>query len=168
MTRFSIVLKSVRAVAALAAALLALSLPAGGWAQSADETPPAQPAPSAPSAPTEDLGRPFTGPEWRALVEGKTLYYETSRGYPEGFGLMGKEYYVPNSNKVVFVYANGDCYEGTWEVRDQIFCYNYDRRHCFRQFDRDGRWVVQEMDGREQVVVKVTNEVLSCAPGLTS
>ncbi|MEO1331678.1 MAG: hypothetical protein AAFW46_18685, partial [Pseudomonadota bacterium] len=112
--------------------------------------------------------RPFDGASWRARVEGKTLYYETRKGYPENYGLMGKEYYVPNSNKVVFVYADGDCYEGTWDYADQIFCFNYDDRHCFRQFERDGEWIVQERDGREQAVVKITSEVLSCQPGLVS
>lgn len=154
-----------RPIAILLATGLALALGSGhGTAETTDG--PDAGAGAGAEAPIAE--RRFTETEWRALVEGKTLYYETSRGYPDGFGLMGKEYYVPNSNKVVFVYANGDCYEGTWDVEDDVFCFNYDARHCFKQFDRDGQWVVQEMDGREQVVVKITNEVLSCAPGLTS
>lgn len=106
-------------------------------------------------------------PEWRERFVGRTVYYEMSRGYPTGAGLMGKEYYVPNSNKVVFVYNNGECFEGTYDVSDGVFCFNYDDRHCFRHYERDGQWIVVELDGREQIVASVTDEVLSCTPDLT-
>lgn len=96
------------------------------------------------------------------MVAGKTLYYQAD------FGLMGREYYPPGSNRAVFVYFDGSCYDGTWEEADGVFCFHYDARHCFRHFERDGVLIAQEMDGTEQIVTKMTDEVLSCAPDLLS
>lgn len=116
--------------------------------------------PQAPAA-TEPV-QSFTEAEWRALVSGKTLYYDTP------WGFMGREYYVPNSNRAVFVYYDGRCYDGTWSQDAGLFCFLYDGRHCFEHLREGARIFVRELDGDEQDVVRITDEVLSCEPQLLS
>ena len=121
------------------------------------ETEPAEPA--APRA--EEIF--FDEASWRALVEGKTLYYRTPTG------VVGREYYPPGGNRAVFEYAgDGACFEGTWNVVGNLFCFNYDSRHCFRHLSRDGVIYARQMDGVDQRVFRITDEPLSCAKGLTS
>ena len=95
---------------------------------------------------------------WRSYAEGKTLYYTTA------FGLVGKEYYPPNSNRVVYVRANGTCVDGDWSFKDDIFCFEYQSQHCFFHIERDGVVYARHIDGVEQTVSQVTDEILSCAP----
>lgn len=105
----------------------------------------------------------FTGDAWRALVTGKTLYYATSEG------LVGREYYPPGGQRAVFEYA-GDrsCFEGSWREADGVFCFNYDGEHCFFHLRRGDMIIARQMNGVDQQVVKITEETLSCAAGLTS
>ncbi|MEO0717778.1 MAG: hypothetical protein AAFZ06_02760 [Pseudomonadota bacterium] len=105
----------------------------------------------------------FSGPEWFALVEGKTLYYKNMSG-----GFVGREYYVPGSRKAVFIYFDGSCYEGSWSESDGVFQFRYDGDFYFRHIERGGVLIAAEVDGPEQVVVDITNEVLSCDRDLSS
>ena len=105
----------------------------------------------------------FDEDSWRALVEGKTLYYRTSEG------LVGREYYPPGGNRAVFEYAgDGACFEGSWNYASGLFCFFYDTKHCFRRLERGGDIFARQMDGVDQKVIKITSEPLSCAKGLTS
>jgi hypothetical protein len=103
----------------------------------------------------------FDAASWRAYVEGKTLYYSTPSG------ILGREYYPVGGDKAVYIYFDGRCFDGEWAVEaDGLFCFQYDGAHCFEHFERDGKVIARETDGDEQVVVRVTDEVLSCAPDL--
>lgn len=104
----------------------------------------------------------FDAESWRALVEGKTLTYRASGG------LMGREYYVPNSNRVVFVYFDGRCYDGSWTETDGVFCFAYDGEFCFHHLRRGGKLIAREMNGAEQIVTSITDETLACTPDLIS
>lgn len=106
----------------------------------------------------------FDEASWRALVEGKTLYYRL----PDG--LVGREYYPPGGgDRVVFEYAgNGRCFEGSWSATDGLFCFQYDGEHCFRHLKRGDHIYARQMDGVDQKVVQISSEPLSCAKGLTS
>lgn len=119
-------------------------------------------APEPSNAPIADE-KLFSEEEWRAYAAGKTLYYSL----PQGF--VGREYYPPSGDRVVFEYFDGTCFDGTWSFEDQQFCFNYDGRFCFNHLERDGRVYARDIrDGSEQIVTQVTNEILSCAPAAVS
>lgn len=117
--------------------------------------------PEEPVAPAQDLA--FDAPQWRALVEGKTLYYRNRNGE-----FVGREYYAPGSQRAVFIYFDGSCYDGTWREDDGVFEFRYDGVFYFRHLRRGGELIAAEVDGPEQVVFKITNEVLSCSDDLIS
>lgn len=100
--------------------------------------------------------------DWRALSSGKTLYYYTSRG------LLGREYFVPGGDRAVFIYFDGQCFDGSWSWNDGLYCFEYDARHCFRHLRRGERLFVRDLDGDEQDILEITDEVLSCEPELLS
>ena len=105
----------------------------------------------------------FNAETWRALVEGKTLYYQTPQG------MVGREYYPPGSNRAVFEYAgDNSCFEGSWTEQDGKFCFNYDGTHCFYHLMRDGEIFARQMDGVDQKVIKITKEPFTCGAELTS
>lgn len=167
--------------AAISAALTLAAAPATSLAQSStpdlptENTPknvaPLDPPPVTP-VPIEPGSRGMLDPipqadligeaEWRSIVAGKTLTYETSTG------LIGREYYAPSGDRVVFVYYDGRCFDGRWEMVGQLYCFHYDGFYCFDHFRRDGEIFVREQDGGEQWVTSITNEILSCEPDLLS
>lgn len=157
-------ISTARTPVALAAALIAAAaLAAAAHAQSqapSNEAPAAEtPTPPDPGA----YDRTFQDAEsWRARVAGKTLYYYYDSG------LVGREYYPPSGDRVVFQYADSTCFEGTWTAREGVFCFRYDGVHCFTHHERDGQLIAREVDGDEQTVREITDEVLSCAPELSS
>lgn len=101
--------------------------------------------------------------DWRAYAEGYTLYYST---YADGAvgGLVGREYYVPGGDRVIFVYFDGRCFDGRWSENAGMFCFEYDGTHCFEHIARQGQVFARELDGDLQIVIRRTDEVLSCAP----
>lgn len=101
--------------------------------------------------------------DWRAYAEGYTLYY---RNYADGQvgGLVGREYYAPGGDRVIFVYFDGRCFDGSWSENAGVFCFQYDGTHCFEHIAREGQVFARELDGDEQIVTRRTNEVLSCTP----
>ena len=106
------------------------------------------------------------GPDaWRALTEGKTLYY-----YKDG-ELYGREYFGPG-DRVVFRFPNGACTEGAWAYAEEKFCFAYaGQLHCFSHWMRDGEIVVRSIDDpeEEQTVEKIAdNEPLTCDEAVDS
>lgn len=154
-----------------AAAISAVAAPAA--AQSVLPAPGVEIPQQAP-APTEEERRAlqeglsaeekfFTEETWRALVEGKTLYYMTP------FGMMGREYYPPGGNRAVFEYdVDKRCFDGSWSEQNGLFCFNYDGQHCFEHLKRGDDIIAREVDGDEQIVIRITDEVLSCSDDLLS
>lgn len=104
----------------------------------------------------------FSESEWRDYAAGRTLYYELNGR------LVGREYYPPNGDRVIFEYANGRCFDGTWFIQNGLFCFNYDQTHCFEHVRRGGEVYARETDGDEQRVTRRTDEILSCQPGVLS
>ncbi|MCI4664782.1 MAG: hypothetical protein MRY74_08670 [Neomegalonema sp.] len=100
----------------------------------------------------------FDEKSWRAYAGGKTLHYAL-RG-----GLVGKEYFQAGTNRVVFELKDGKCFNGTWEMKGDVFCFDYDKRYCFYHVKRGDKVFARSVtDGEEQEVVKITEEKLSCA-----
>ena len=80
----------------------------------------------------------FTEAEWRELVRGKTLIYR------EDGVFEGLERYAPAGNRVEWQYPNGDCTIGTWEVVEEMFCFNWERLdvQCYRHLRVGERVIV--------------------------
>lgn len=136
-------------------------------AEAQEQTAPDAAAPQAApetTAPDEDAPvKSLSEQEWRAIASGKTLYYYTQQG------LVGREYYPPAADRrVVFVYFDGTCFDGTWSQEDGLYCYEFDGAHCFRHFQQGERLYVEGVDGDVQDILRITDEVLSCEPGLLS
>lgn len=132
--------------------LAAASLGAGAAAQTGAQTPDYGYAPG----PGE---RALSEEEWRDMVIDRTVYYEINGAY------HGKEYYDPEGDRVVFIFASGECDEGTWREADGVFCFDYGGSYCFYQFEREGGVVIRSVnDGSEQRVAQITTEALSCQP----
>lgn len=149
-------------VAALVAALL-LVAPATAETIAVDPGP--QPPDFPPLAPGE---QPFSAEEWRALTDGKTLYYfEWGR-------FTGREHYHAGSDRVTFARTEDrGCVEGTYidavaPRGEVVFCFDWDERVCFQHFRRDGEIIARRQDGGEAVIFKITDEPLACAGEPTS
>lgn len=149
---------------AMVGALALLSAPAAAQSIGAPETiEPAQ-APSA-EANAQDGLRTIPFAEFRALTDGKTLYFELEDGQ-----LWGREYYVPGTQDSVFVFADGECFEGYWTYDETYYCYHYrDQPSCWLHFWEGGQIKVESATGMRQVVGKIVDrEPLSCEPELLS
>lgn len=156
------------------AALAFMIAPQIAFAQGADQKAPLdQPLPPPGLAPSEKApiipgpgaaldGELIEEPDWREIVSGKTLTYESAAG------LIGREYYVPGGDRVIFVYYDGRCFDGRWIYENGYYCFEYDGFYCFQHFRRDGQIMVREQDGGEQRVTSITSEILSCEPQLLS
>lgn len=153
-----------RRVATLTAIAAAMVFWAGvsAVAQTADASPPAAPAQATPSDGGERL-IPFD--EFRALSDGKTLHFLLEDGTP-----WGREYYVPGTQDSVFVFDNGECFEGYWTYDQQYYCYFYrDEPSCWTHFWEEGRIKVESRSGMRQIVGRIVDqEPLSCEPELLS
>lgn len=120
-------------------------------------------APGGPGAPRAAGEVFFNEESWRALVEGKTLYYELPGGP------VGREYYVPGGNRVLFEYAGGAaCFDGRWTEENNVFCFEYDGTHCFFHLRKNGEVIARELNGADQVVTRVVVEPFSCEQDLVS
>ncbi len=141
----------------IAALLAAASLAGAAAAQSPEEGAPIGDF-------TPSLGeRIIPEEEWLSMVEDRTVYYEIAGNY------HGKEYYEPGSNRVVFVFASGECSEGAWRQQNGVYCFDYGSIYCFYHFERDGQTFIRDVErGGEQRVAQITNEALSCQPEIIS
>lgn len=106
--------------------------------------------------------------EWREITRGQTVYYQI-----EG-QLHGREYYWPGSDHVTFQHSSGACADARWSYDSGVYCFHFDRPHCFRHVRRDSRIVIvpvePDEDGTltEQTVVRIVSTPFTCEPGATS
>lgn len=100
----------------------------------------------------------FTAETWRAKVAGRTLSYRTTSDGTT----VGREYFSKDGDRTVWRGVDGSCREGRWSEANGVFCYHYRPSHCLHQFERDGITYVRDSSGEEQIVVDVSDDVLSC------
>lgn len=147
------VLPLYRALVAVLAVLVALLTPVD-LGRAADE----------PAA--GDLPIPLQ--EWREMTAGRTVYY-----YIDGT-FFGREYYWPGRDMVTFQHASGQCTDARWEFDAGIYCFFFDRAHCFSHVRRGDRIMIIPQSvpdgglGSEQEVRQIVTMPFSCAPGLSS
>lgn len=103
--------------------------------------------------------------EFRAMTDGKTVYFELEDGEP-----WGREYYIPGTQDSIFVFADGECFEGHWTYDSSYYCYHYrDQPSCWLHFWEGDTIKVESRSGMRQVVGKIVErEPLSCEPELLS
>ena len=153
--------------------LLAVALLLSAASAVAQTTP--DPAPEPPAvAPETPPSAPRVQPaiqdtlsfdEFRKLSDGKTLHFHLPDGTP-----WGREYYIPGTQDSVFVFHDGECFEGYWTYDGQHYCYHYQTEpSCWVHFWRQGQLTVESRGGHRQVVVAIRDrEPLSCKPDLLS
>ena len=64
-------------------------------------------------------GAPMTGPAFDAATRGKTILYGNAGGP------YGAEEYL-DGHRVRWSFLDGDCIDGTWYVRGQQICFDYE------------------------------------------
>lgn len=152
----------MRRVSAFAALSVALSIGAASTAFAQDATPPPETAPQTTpetSSETSSERRPIGLEEFRALVDGKTVYYATPDGVP-----IGREYFPPGRNSAVYVHVDGPCLNGTWRYAWPVFCFKYRQQpSCWSTYWDGDRIFVLSDDGQlQQITAIVENEPLVC------
>ena len=107
--------------------------------------------------------RPIPPAEWRALTEGRTVWYSLDGVH------WGREYFHRDGETATFVTPDGRCLTAPWGWADGLYCFAYDGLHCFRHVRRDGEILaIPEGGDAAQVVAKITDEALFCGPSLSS
>ncbi|RMF34364.1 MAG: hypothetical protein D6754_15175 [Alphaproteobacteria bacterium] len=123
-------------------------------------------APMAAAAGARD--KPIPLEEWRSMTDGRTVYY-----YIDGV-FFGREHYWPGTNMVTFQHASGLCADAHWTYRNGIYCFHFDRPHCFAHVHRAGRIVIipdnvePDETAQEQEVRLISPAPFSCQPGAMS
>jgi hypothetical protein len=64
-------------------------------------------------------GAPIAEREWRALTEGKTVYYSIAGEF------YGREYYLPGSDQVFFQHRDGTCMRGVWSYDEPWYSFTF-------------------------------------------
>lgn len=118
-------------------------------------------------APAVRADEPIPFEEWQKLTLGQTVYYTIDGTF------FGREYYWPGTDRITFQHASGTCAEAHWTYADGIYCFHFDRPHCFAHVRRGGQIVIIPQndggtDNPEQVVERIAPVPFSCTPGLTS
>ena len=162
--------RRARAAAVVVAALSA-SLGGGALASPGDgasptpETPGPQtpaPLPSARQVLTE--GAPIAPEAWRALTQGRTVWYFASDGY------WGREVYLDKANGVTFEHRDGDCMDGDWRFAEGLYCFDFrdGGDHCFRHMRWQDRTFAVSISGDVQEVRRIDSAPLTCGAMPTS
>jgi hypothetical protein len=120
----------------------------------------------APAAAAAD--EPIPPGEWRDMTVGRTVYY-----YIEG-QFFGREYYWPGTDMVTFQHASGVCADARWSWQDGVYCFQFDRPHCFAHIRRGAAIMIIPTNvepgelPQEQEVRQIVAGPFSCDPGLSS
>ncbi len=113
---------------------------------------------------SSDPQRSIGKAEFNALVDGRTVYFELEDGT-----FWGREYYIRGTNRTVFEFADGQCYNGDWRKEGDYYCYYYlDEPSCWLTFYEGDRLTVLSRNGAKQRVRRISDETLSCDADLFS
>lgn len=125
----------------------------------------AEPRVPAPPSDLAEAGRDIPPAEWRARVDGRTVWYYT------GNGLWGREHYHSGAGYVTFQYWTGECRQARWSFEDGIYCFDFRDAapHCFRHIEHEGDiWALPVNGGAPQAVVHIDHTPLDCGPAPSS
>ena len=102
--------------------------------------------------------------EWRAMVEGRTVWYSLDGEH------WGKEYFHPGKSSATFLARDGQCVTAPWVYAEGVYCFAYAGMHCFRHVRRGEEIVVIPIEGEggEQTVERIDDAPISCEPPLSS
>lgn len=151
----------------LAAAICTTLL--AGMATAAD---PARPAattlsPTEAPLPPRDLvlrdGAPVPPDEWRALTDGRTVWYFARDG------LWGRELYrlgdaTAQGGMVTFEHRDGECLDARWTHDAGLYCFDFGAgpAHCFRHLRWQNRLFAISVSGDVQEVKRIDRSGVSC------
>ena len=128
----------------------------------------AEETPADPPADLAESGEDIAPEDWRALVEGRTVWYRI------GPDLWGRERYAVGADRVIFQFADGRCVEGAWTYAEPWYCFDFGDAmpggapHCFRHLRHDdGLWVLS-VTGEPQAVERIDSTPLGCGPDVVS
>ena len=103
--------------------------------------------------------------EWRALTEGRTVWYRI------GEALWGRERYLPGENSVTFQFPDGECLEARWFHEPPWYCFDFGEAlgggppHCFRHLRFEGElWALGLSGGPPQKIERIDATPLACGP----
>lgn len=122
-----------------------------------------EPLPAFPPLKSDEI--PFSPDEWRALSDGKTLFYlEWGR-------FTGRERYFAGSDRVVFQRTEDNgCSDGVYAFREApeaagggLYCFYWDERVCFQHFKRGDQIIARRVDGSEAVIFRINEEPVTCS-----
>lgn len=119
-------------------------------------------------AAASDGDEPIPLSEWREMTAGQTVYY-----YIDG-QFFGREYYWPGTDMITFQHVSGQCADASWSYEDGIYCFHFDRPHCFAHVRRDEKIMIIPQSPAagdlqsEQEVRRIAPVPFSCTPGLSS
>lgn len=119
---------------------------------------------------TADAPRDVPLAEWRDLALGNSVHYSIDGTY------IGREFYLPDGRSVRYEDAAGNCQDGWWTFKDDVYCFAWPGSFvCARHLDLgDGRYLFPsvESDGTpipdsDQEGVLVAGG-FTCGPGVMS
>jgi hypothetical protein len=159
---FAMTALRIAAILVLGAALCAMTL-AGQRAQAAPTTLSPVEAPLPPRDLVLRDGAPVPQEEWRALTEGRTVWYFARDG------LWGRELYRrPDADAsggiVTFEHRDGLCLDARWTHNAGLYCFDFGEGppHCFRHLRWEGRLFAISLSGDVQEVKRIDNSGVSC------
>lgn len=112
-------------------------------------------------------GQDLTAEEWRALTDGRTVWYSI------GENLWGRESYRGAPGEVTFQFPDGECLSATWTYQAPWFCFDFGGAlggapHCFRHIRfGDQLWALAR-SGEPQRIDRIDGSPISCGPDLSS
>ena len=117
----------------------------------------AEPIPQSDQLPPVDR-RDVDKAEFHAMVDGRTVYFELEDGT-----LWGREYYIAGTQRTVFEFYDGECFNGDWRKEGPYYCYYYTGEpSCWLTYYEGDQLTVLSRSGAKQRVRKITEETLSC------
>lgn len=109
-------------------------------------------------------GAPVDAAEWRALTNGRTVWYFAHDG------LWGRELYRSSANSpadgglVTFEHRDGECLDARWTHAAGLYCFDFGAGspHCFRHLRWQDRLFAISVNGDVQEVKRIDRSGVSC------
>ncbi|MEC9434243.1 MAG: hypothetical protein VYD87_15185 [Pseudomonadota bacterium] len=114
----------------------------------------------------ETEGRDLSLAEWRALTNGRTVWYRIDGE------LWGRESYRQDG-RVTFQFPDGECLDAAWDYQDPWFCFDFGQAlggvpHCFRHIRLEDRLYALGRSGAPQAIDRIDGAPIACGPSPSS
>ena len=159
----------------LTAAAIFAGLTGLAAAQAQTQEGPAAPAPNPAPEASEDRsegppdaieiisgGRDLSAEDWRALTDGRTVWYLIDGA------VWGRESYRGAPGEVTFQFPDGECLPATWTWQAPWFCFDFGSAlngaapHCFRHIRYQGQLWAVSRGGAPQAIERIDQSPIVC------